>query len=69
MRHPIYAGILLALLGSVLTGGVLWLILFLIIAAAFVSRAKAEERLMMQRFPDEYPGYRRRTKALVPFVL
>jgi len=68
-RHPIYTGILLALLGSALTDGVLWFMVFLTAAAAFVSRAKAEEQLMTQRFPDKYPAYRRRTKAFVPFVL
>jgi protein-S-isoprenylcysteine O-methyltransferase Ste14 len=31
--------------------------------------ARAEERLMTKHFPEAYPAYRRRVKALVPFVL
>jgi protein-S-isoprenylcysteine O-methyltransferase Ste14 len=28
-----------------------------------------EERLLMKSFPEEYPVYRARVRALVPFVL
>ena len=28
-----------------------------------------EERLMLQTFPQEYPEYRRRVKALIPGLL
>jgi protein-S-isoprenylcysteine O-methyltransferase Ste14 len=35
----------------------------------FICSARAEERLMTQTFPNEYPAYRRPTKMLVPFVL
>jgi len=29
---------------------------------------RQEERLMLEAFPREYPDYRRRVKALVPYV-
>jgi len=69
VRHPIYTGLLLATCGSVLIGGVLWWIVFLILCAVFAYRVRVEERLMMDRFPGDYPPYRKRTKALIPFVL
>jgi protein-S-isoprenylcysteine O-methyltransferase Ste14 len=33
-----------------------------------VFSARREERDMQQRFPDAYPGYRKRSKFLVPFL-
>ncbi len=68
VRHPIYSGILLALLGSALANGILWLIVFVFFGTCFAIAARAEERLMLRQFPAEYPRYRARTKAIVPFV-
>lgn len=75
VRHPIYSGILLAVLGSALVGGGIWLVLFiffgiyLAIAGIYLAiAARAEERLMLRQFPSEYPAYRAGTKAIVPFV-
>ncbi len=70
MRHPIYTGMLLMALGSALVAdrvapfaGVLcWF-------AGFWIKLTAEEKLMMQHFPEEYPAYKKRVKALVPFVV
>ena len=68
VRHPIYSGMLLAMLGSALASGVLWLILFIVFGTFFVIAARSEERLMLRQFPAEYPEYRARTKAIIPFV-
>ncbi len=68
VRHPIYTGMLLALLGSALALGLFWLIFFIFIGFIFVNRVFVEERLMVRQFPDKYPEYRKKTKALVPFV-
>lgn len=68
IRHPIYSGILLALLASALVGGVAWLLIFVFWGAYFVFAARAEERLMLRQFPDGYAEYIARTKALIPFV-
>lgn len=69
-RHPIYTGLLAAICGSALAGGE-WRILIgaLIIAFAFLVKMSQEERLMMQTFPEAYPRYRERVKALIPGVL
>jgi len=29
----------------------------------------AEDHLMMEQFPNTYPAYKRKTKALIPFVV
>ncbi len=68
VRHPIYTGVSIGLLGSSFVGGPAWLIAFVIYTAVFVARIPVEERYMMQLFPDQYPAYRARTKALVPFL-
>jgi len=67
IRHPIYSGILLALLGSALVSGIVWFILFLFFGTYFVLASRGEERLMTRQFPNHYPQYMKRTKALVPF--
>ena len=69
VRHPIYTGVLLALLGSMLVAGPWWLVVFAIACAYFFYSAKQEEKRMRAAFPDAYPAYMRRTKMLIPFVL
>jgi protein-S-isoprenylcysteine O-methyltransferase Ste14 len=68
VRHPMYAGGLLACIGSAIVAGGPWVFLLLILGALFLWRVRAEDRLMEQQFPDDYPAYERRTKALIPFV-
>lgn len=69
VRHPIYTGMLTASLGSMLgTVQAFWLYFFVIMSIAFVYRIHVEEAIMMNTFPDTYPSYRKRTKALIPFV-
>ncbi|HVO28408.1 MAG TPA: isoprenylcysteine carboxylmethyltransferase family protein [Candidatus Paceibacterota bacterium] len=68
VRHPIYTGMIAALFGSALVGGPGWFAAFIIFAAVFILRIKKEEGYMMQLFPGQYPGYRKRTKALIPFI-
>jgi protein-S-isoprenylcysteine O-methyltransferase Ste14 len=68
VRHPIYTGIIAALLGTAFVDGLPWLVAFVIFGIVFVMRIPVEEKFMMQFFPDQYPEYRKRTKALVPFV-
>jgi protein-S-isoprenylcysteine O-methyltransferase Ste14 len=60
---------LTALAGTLLIYGQ-WrsLIGFLVIVLALTVKMRQEEGLMMQTFPQDYPEYRRRVKALVPGV-
>ena len=70
IRHPIYAGILLALIGTAVVqprwSGIVLIGFFF---AYFIHAATVEERTMREQFPAEYTAYMRRTKMLVPFVL
>jgi protein-S-isoprenylcysteine O-methyltransferase Ste14 len=68
VRHPIYTGILLAILGMVLTIGE-WRgpLAMLCVLLSFAVKSRQEEARMRETFP-EYREYQRKTKALVPFV-
>jgi protein-S-isoprenylcysteine O-methyltransferase Ste14 len=68
VRHPIYSGIMLAMIGSAVTENLLWLFLFALYFAYFLVSARTEEKMMLTQFPDAYPAYRRRTKMLIPFL-
>ena len=69
VRHPIYTGIMLAILGSAIGESVLWAVLLIVFTPYFVYSARREEELMCEQFPTQYPDYMRRTKMIVPFVL
>jgi protein-S-isoprenylcysteine O-methyltransferase Ste14 len=69
VRHPIYSGLLLALLGTALATNLYWLIAVVIVGAYFVYSATVEERTMTTSFPAAYPSYKAHTKMLIPFVL
>ncbi len=68
VRHPIYAGILLAGAGTAVALSWLWLTAVVLAGVYFVYSATVEERFMTQQFPDVYPVYKRSTKMLVPFI-
>lgn len=69
VRHPIYAGFLLAVLGTALVTNLFFLIALAVMTVYFAYSASVEERTMTQSFPAAYPSYRARTKMLIPFVL
>ena len=69
VRHPIYAGMLLAMLGSAIGSSVFWVLPLILFGAYFIHSARREETLMITQFPDQYPSYIKRTKMLLPFVL
>jgi protein-S-isoprenylcysteine O-methyltransferase Ste14 len=68
VRHPIYSGIILAMIGTTIAASLYWLIAVVIIGAYFIYSAFMEERFMAGRFPDSYPEYKRSTKMLIPFI-
>jgi protein-S-isoprenylcysteine O-methyltransferase Ste14 len=69
VRHPIYAGLLLGLIGTALATDLLGLILAVILGAYFYYSASVEEKNLIATFPTAYPAYRLATKMLIPFVL
>jgi isoprenylcysteine carboxyl methyltransferase (ICMT) family protein YpbQ len=68
IRHPIYSGILLGMVGTAVAVGSSWLVVALVLGVYFVYSAVMEERYMAERFPGTYPAYKRSTKMLIPFV-
>jgi protein-S-isoprenylcysteine O-methyltransferase Ste14 len=70
VRHPIYTGLLLALLGTAIMVGK-WraLIGLALIVIAFVRKLSIEERFMAEQFGEDYARYRADVAALVPFLL
>ena len=68
IRHPIYSGIILAMIGTTIAVSLYWLVAVVLVGAYFVYSAIAEERFMAGRFPDSYPEYKRSTKMLIPFI-
>jgi protein-S-isoprenylcysteine O-methyltransferase Ste14 len=68
VRHPIYSGLLLALIGSALATGSGFLPAAIGGGAYFVMSLRVEEADMAASFPDEYPEYVKQTKRLIPFV-
>jgi protein-S-isoprenylcysteine O-methyltransferase Ste14 len=69
VRHPIYTGMLLAILGTAIGASVFWLLPLTLFGAYFIYSARCEEKLMIEQFPEQYPAYMKRTKMLLPFVL
>jgi protein-S-isoprenylcysteine O-methyltransferase Ste14 len=67
VRHPIYTGLLFAMIGNVAAFDA-WgpLLAFVIVLVAFLRKMKTEERFMMDAFGPIYAAYSARTPALVP---
>ena len=67
VRHPIYTGLILALIGSAVALDEWRGVLAVAIAIASLWRKlNVEERFMLEAFGDRYADYRRRVPALVP---
>jgi protein-S-isoprenylcysteine O-methyltransferase Ste14 len=69
VRHPIYAGLCLAMLGSSLAHSTWWLVPFVFASGYFFYSARAEEKAMLKQFPDQYGAYVKRTKMFIPRVI
>lgn len=69
VRHPIYTGILVALVGTSLVTSLIGLAIALILGIYFVNAGRVEERNLTVTFPTAYPAYQARTKMLIPFLL
>jgi protein-S-isoprenylcysteine O-methyltransferase Ste14 len=69
VRHPIYTGVLLSILGTaVVLAEWRGLLAFGCLTIAFLVKLRREEQIMGETFPDEYPRYRAEVPALVPFI-
>jgi len=68
VRHPIYTGIILALIGTALATTWYALIAVIVLGGYFIYSATQEEAFLAREFPDAYPAYKHSTKMLIPFV-
>ena len=69
VRHPIYTGILTAVIGTAICSGTLRAALgFALIAAALAYKLRKEEAFMREVFPGQYDTYRGEVPALIPFT-
>ncbi len=68
IRHPMYSAALLAAAGLAWHGGgwVRW-VAWAVLAAVLAAKARIEERLLTQRFPD-YGAYAARTWRWIPYL-
>lgn len=69
VRHPIYTGLTVALLGTAVACGEPRALLGLaIMLYSFVRKLRIEEGFMRELFPGDYERYRAQVPALVPFT-
>ena len=70
VRHPIYTGILLAILGTALSVGTSAATLGLImVIGTYLAKIRREDRWLLALFGAEYECYRGRVPTLVPHLL
>jgi protein-S-isoprenylcysteine O-methyltransferase Ste14 len=69
IRHPIYTGLILAMLGSAIGVNVSWAVLLVPVGAYFIYSARREEAVMLQLFPEQYAEYMARTGMLAPRLI
>lgn len=68
-RHPIYTGILIAVLGTaIMVGNLRAFIALVLVFIALWHKSTFEEDLMNQQFGEQYTEYSRRVKKLIPWV-
>ena len=70
VRHPIYTGLLLAIVGCALARGE-WrgLLAVALVFGALWHKLRLEEKWMRAQFGESYEAYARRVAALVPYIL
>lgn len=69
VRHPIYTGLIAALLGITIASGTVHAAIGMaIIASSLVRKSRVEEDFMRATFPGEYQRYSAQVPALIPFA-
>ncbi len=69
VRHPIYTGLITAVLGTAITSGTVRAALGLvIITVSLLRKLRTEEGFMRETFPGEYERYSAEVPRLIPFA-
>jgi len=66
VRHPMYAGLVLAALGSLLLYFTWTTIYFACFAPLMIVRARREEAALSEEFGEQWQEYRKRVPAFIP---
>ena len=67
VRHPIYSGLILALIGTAINRGRLrGAIAVVLLWVGFTMKSRLDERFMIATFGREYEEFRRTTGGIVP---
>jgi protein-S-isoprenylcysteine O-methyltransferase Ste14 len=70
VRHPIYTGLLAMVVATVIVlGHIAGIIAMPFVIVSLWVKLRSEEKLMLQKFPNEYAAYSHRVKRLIPFLL
>lgn len=69
VRHPIYTGLLTMFVATLLVlGHVAGIIAVPLVFFSIWIKLRYEEKLMLQKFPEEYAAYQQRVKRLIPGI-
>jgi protein-S-isoprenylcysteine O-methyltransferase Ste14 len=68
VRHPIYFGFLIAVIGMVLVLGEVRALALLFGVEVLLKKMGQEESTLRTAFPSEYPEYEQRVKRLLPWI-
>jgi protein-S-isoprenylcysteine O-methyltransferase Ste14 len=68
VRHPIYTGLLVAMLGvAIIVGQVRGLLGVGVLFLSFWLKSRMEERFMLEQFGVDYRRYQHQVKSLIPY--
>jgi protein-S-isoprenylcysteine O-methyltransferase Ste14 len=70
MRHPMYTGLFLMVIGSCIALHSLWAVIatFVLLVPAGIYRVKVEEEVLVKNFGKQYTEYAKRTKRFIPYL-
>ncbi len=68
-RHPVYLGVIIAVMGVPMYASSLYGFLTMsVLIPLFLNRIRIEERVLTEEFGDAYRTYRETTSKLIPFI-
>jgi protein-S-isoprenylcysteine O-methyltransferase Ste14 len=68
IRHPIYTGLMLSLIGGELLAQSYLVFGMIILVIGGYNQAKSEEKLLVAHFGDAYKKYMKRSKMFLPYL-
>jgi protein-S-isoprenylcysteine O-methyltransferase Ste14 len=70
IRHPIYTGVLIMMIGtSIIIGSIINFVWTLFCFLGLYRKSKQEEELLLKEFSETYEQYQKETKMIIPYLL